>query len=556
MSRFRAHLDRLKAGASQASTVEKMAEWIEKNTYINGRPFSFSGHRYQLGILQSKAQNINVIKPSQIGMSELIARMILAKASIMRPYNVIYCMPSAKAAQDFCKTRVSTVIDESPYLKAIVDRNNDSVNMKRLGFSNVYFKGAFKDAQSISTPADAVISDEYAYCDETIVKQFNSRLTHSKHKNLIYFSTPLLPNHTISKEYNESKQHVRMYKCVHCGSWHWPNFLEHCVIPGHDVDWLTVTKLQLMELPWQDTVILCPTCGKIPDLSHEYREWVCVNPDSRSNAAGWRCSPFDVPSLIKPSYLAEKSVAYGRKTDWLNVNLGMEAEDKESSLFRSEVEECLIQESPGRGLRVMGVDVGMESHVVIMEIGHQCDIIVHTEVVPAAQLVERYFQLKAEWKVAYSVIDAMPFTETVIAMQRKDPNLLASFYSTAKSSEPFKVQLRDADKDKVQIELRKVTTYRDVVFDMMMLDIRTKALLKVRDANDVTWVDHMLSMKRIKQFMEDGNIRYTWTKTDGVDHYAHATVFARVAKYCVGAARGVQVALPLVSSFKVQQNLT
>lgn len=204
----------------------------------------------------------------------------------------------------------------------------------------------------------------------------------------------------------------------------------------------------------------------------------------------------------------------------------------------------------------MGVDVGMESHVVILEIGHQCDIIVHTEVVPAAQLVERYFQLKAEWKVAYSVIDAMPFTETVIAMQRKDPNLLASFYSTAKSSEPFKVQLRDADKDKAQIELRKVTTYRDVVFDMVMLDIRTKALLKVRDANDVTWVDHMLSMKRIKQFMEDGNIRYTWTKTDGVDHYAHATVFARVAKYCVGAARGVQVALPLVSSFKVQQNLT
>jgi hypothetical protein len=546
-------MDRLRAGASQARTIDKVPEWLEKNTMLNGRPYSFSGHRYQIGILSSQAQNLVCIKPSQIGMSEIIARMILAKASILKPYNVIYCMPSAKAAQDFCKTRVSPVIDESPYLQALIDKNNDSVNMKRIGYSNVYFRGAFKDSQSISTPADAVIADEYAYCDETIVKQFNSRLTHSEYKNLIYFSTPLLPNHTISKEYAESKRHVRMYKCVHCGSWHWPSFLDHCVIPGHDVDWLTVTKPQLMELPWQETVILCPTCGKIPDLSWEHREWVCENPDSRFNSDGFRCSPFDVPSRIKPAYLAEKSVAYARKIDWMNVNLGLEAEDKESSLFRSEVEACLITEIPGRGVRVMGVDVGMESHIVVLEVGMQTDIIVHTEVVPAAQLVERYFQIRSEYRVAYSVIDAMPFTETVIAMQRKDPNLLASFYSTAKSAEPFKVQMRDEDRDKAQTELRKVTTYRDVVFDIMMLDIRTKSLLKVRDANDTTWVDHMLSMKRIKQFMDDGNIRYVWTKTDGVDHFSHATVFAKVAKYCVGAARGINVALPLVSSFKVQQ---
>jgi len=547
-----AHLQRIRHGATRAVSVEETAQWIETNTTMNGKPFSFSGHRYQLGILAAKTQNLVVIKPSQIGASEMMSRMILARAAMLRPYNVIYAMPNAKAAQDFCKTRVSTVINESPMLRKLVDNNNDSVSMKKVGYSHIFFRGAFKESQSISTPSDAVCVDEYAFCDQTVVKQFNSRLTHSPHKHMIYFSTPLLPNHSIHAEFLASKRHFRMCKCNHCNEWFWPNFLDHCRIPGHDVDWLLVNKVQLMELPWQETQIYCPNCSKIPDLSHENREWVCENETSKSNSSGFRCSPFDVPALIKPAYIAEKSVAYARKIDWLNNNCGLEAEDKESSLFRSEVEACLISEQPAKGLRVMGLDVGMVSHAIIMEVRHDVCVVIRVETIPVQDLQTRYFELKREFNVLATVMDALPYTETCLAIQAKDPNCWASFYSVAKSAELFKVQTQEEDREKGRNPLRKVTVYRDLVFDQMMLDIRMKTLLKLRSDQDTIWIDHMLSMKRMREMLPDGNIRMTWVKTDGEDHSAHATAFAMIAGRLVGTSRGVAAPLPLISSFRIK----
>lgn len=551
MSLFSLHMQRLKAGASQAHTLQHVPEWIVQNTFLDGRPFSFSGHRYQIDILRDQSKNLVVIKPSQIGASEMISRMILAKAAILRPYNVIYTMPSAKAAQDFCKGRVSTIVDESPYLQNLVDKNNDSVTMKRIGYSLIHFKGAFKDAQAISIPADCVVADEYSYCDPTIVKQFQSRLTHSHHKHTIYFSTPLLPGLGIDREFQETRKHYRLCKCNHCNEWFWPQFLDHCRIPGHDVDWMSVTRIELSNLPWQETAIFCPHCGEEPDLSHEHREWVCSNPDSKLNAHGYHCTPFDVPTRIKPSYLAEKSVAYNRKIDWVQQNLGLAAEDKESSLFRSEVEACLISGEVNKYACVLGLDLGMESHATVLAVLPDVKIVVHTEKIPLANLVERYHSLVREWNIRMSTVDFAPYTDSVLRMQQRDPNLYACIYSTAASAEPYKVVTQAPDADRGRPDIRRVTAYRDVMFDTMMMALRTKGVLKVREDNDVEWIDHMLSMKRVKDYTNDGGLRYVWQKTDGIDHYAHSLVYALISSMMLGVSKGSNVMLPMISTFRV-----
>lgn len=549
------HIQRLKDGASQARTLEAVPEWIERNTMMNGKPFSFSGHRYQLEILRDPSPNLCVTKCSQIGASEMVARMVLARAAIVQPYNVIYCMPSAKASQDFCKGRVSSVISESPYLREMVDKNNDSVTMKKIGYSFIHFKGAFKDAQAISVNADVVIADEYSYCDSTIVKQFNSRLTHSKFKHLIYFSTPTLPGIGIDAEFAESKRKYRMCKCNHCNEWFWPNFLDHCVIPGYDVDWLSVTRSQLMKLPWRDTVLLCPNCGQSPDLSHENRQWVCDNPDSGSVTSGYAISPFDVPSIIKPAYLAEKSVAYNRKIDWLQQNLGVAAEDKESTILRSELEAIMVDGADGFGGMVMGLDLGMICHATIgMVMPDGMMAIVHTEQIPVSNLVTRYFELKAQWRVRMTVADFFPYSETVLRMQERDMNLFAAIYVTTKSTEPFSVKHVEEDKEKGKHMVRRVNVNRDVAFDMMMFAVRNKSLLKKRDANDDLWTKHMLSMKRLKVFGPNDEMMYQWQKTDGEDHFAHSTVYAQTAGRLLGMSVGSGGGmLPMLSSFKMAQ---
>lgn len=549
------HIQRLKTAVAQARTLGETHRWIEQNTTLAGRPFSFSGHRYQLAILDDQSSNLVVTKPSQVGCSEMIARMILARAAILRQYNVIYAMPSMKAAQDFCKSRVTPIVDESPYLQDLVDKNNDSVTMKKIGYNLIHFKGAFKDAQAISTPADCVVADEYSYCDTTIVKQFNSRLTHSEHKHLIYFSTPTLPGVGIDVEFSESRRHYRMCKCVHCGEWFWPQFLEHCVIPHHDVDWLSVGRSQLFAMPWQDTVLLCPKCGCEPDLSHEHREWVCENTDARYIAAGYAVSPFDVPSRIKPAYLAEKSVAYERKIDWLNVNLGVAAEDKESTILRSELESVLIDSVGAGGVFVLGLDLGMTCHAVVkLVLPDGVAITVHTEQIPVGRLVERYFELRSQWRIRVSVADFYPYSETILRMQTRDPGLFSAIYVTARSTEPYVIKQTEKDKEAGKEEIRRVSINRDIAFDMLMFGVRNKSLLKRRDENDDLWIKHMLSMKRVRAFGPNDEMVYQWQKTDGEDHFAHAEVYATVASRMAGMhIQGVGGMLPLLSTFKIKQ---
>lgn len=547
------HIQRLKAGASRERTLAETPEWLERNTFMNGKPFSFSGHRYQLDILRDKSASIVGIKPSQVGFSELIARMILARAAIIEPYHVIYAMPSAKASQDFCKGRVSTIIDESPYLRQLVDKNNDSVTMKKLKFNLIHFKGAFKDAQSISTVADLVVADEYAFCDTTIVKQFNSRLTHSKHKHFILFSTPTLPGVSIDAEFNETRRHRRLCKCIHCNDWFWPQFLDHCRIPGHEVDWLSIGRKDLMDLPWAKTAIFCPKCGKEPDLSHEYRQWVCENPTSNFLGAGYAVTPFDVPSIIKAPYLAEKSVAYARKTDWLNVNLGLASEDKESTILRSELEDIMVDAAGGFGAMVMGLDLGMICHAVIgMVAPDGLLVIIHTEQIPVTNLVERYQQLKREWNVRISVADFYPYSETILRMQNFDQNLFAAIYVNTRSTEPFSIKKVEDDPDKGKQEVRRVSINRDVAFDMQMYAVRSKTLLKKRDKNDELWTRHMLSMKRVRAFGPNDEMVFQWEKTDGEDHFAHAGIYCLAASKMIAMTSSYGGALPLLSTFKLK----
>lgn len=548
------HIQRLVSGASQARTLEQTPLWLETNTFLHGRPFSFSGHRYQLGILKDNSTNMVVIKPSQVGCSEMIARMILARAAILRPYNVIYAMPSARASMEFCKDRVSSIINESPYLQELVDKNNDSATMKKIGFSTITFKGAYKDAQSISTVADCVVADEYAFCDTAIVKQFNSRLTHSKHKHLILFSTPTLPGVSIDAEFSETRRHRRLCKCIHCGEWFWPQFLDHCRIPGHDVEWLSVQRAVLVNLPWQKTAVFCPSCGKEPDLSHEHRQWVCENPDSNFIGAGYAVTPFDVPSIVKAPYIAEKSVAYERKTDWLNINLGIAAEDKESTILRSEIEAIFIDSAGSGGIFVLGLDLGMVCHAVVkLAMPDGLTVTVHTEQIPIANLVERYFELKLQWRIRLAVADFYPYSETILRMQQRDRGVFASIYVASKSTEPFVIKQQDEDKTSGQTFVQRVNVNRDVAFDMLMYAVRNRSLLKVSDKNDELWTKHMLSMKRVRVFGSNDEMVYKWEKTDGEDHFAHAEVYGLVAARLVGVSIGFGggLCVPLVSSFKV-----
>ena len=84
---FRNHLQRLKAGASQAVAIEEISRWIAENTYIGGKPYSYKDHEYQQRILDSKARETIIRKCSQVGISELSVRKSLALCGMISGYD-------------------------------------------------------------------------------------------------------------------------------------------------------------------------------------------------------------------------------------------------------------------------------------------------------------------------------------------------------------------------------------------------------------------------------------------------------------------------------------
>ena len=115
---FRHHLQRLESGASQATALSEVSKWISQNTFLNNKPYSYVDHEYQQRILDSEAREINCRKCSQVGISELSIRRSLALCGMLNNFTVAYTLPTSGFAATVSKTRVSPVIQDSPYLKA------------------------------------------------------------------------------------------------------------------------------------------------------------------------------------------------------------------------------------------------------------------------------------------------------------------------------------------------------------------------------------------------------------------------------------------------------
>jgi hypothetical protein len=555
---WKSHIRRLKVGSSYTDNLLMIPEWLKENTSLNGKAWTFKDHEWQIGPLTSKMPEQVIIKPSQIGASELSIRLALARVAIMKGYTLIYVLPSSKFAQTFAKTRADSVIEQSSYLSNSVSKSLNSSEVKKFNESSyLYFKGAQVGAQSISIPASCIVADETCFCDQGILSSYTSRLTHSLHRHRVSLSTPTLPDFAIHEDFQDSRRHYRMYKCSHCTSWHWFDFFNDVRVPdAPDFNFRNITPALLARYPqYTKAVIVCPSCGKEPDLGPDYREWVVENPDYTGKRDGFHASPVDVPKYNTPAYMIEAATRYSLQTDWMNNTLGLPAQSNDSTLSEDDMRRCIIEGMPGTTHSyVMGLDLGLDSYCVIAAVLPDSTlIVVHIETIPISRLVERRLELEREYRCRVSVVDSQPYVESVHRMQKTSPNLFAAVYVKMKSIDTHAVRNREVDKEKGAMDLRMVNINRDRSFDVLMEAVKAGEILKVHDENDQLWVSHAVDMKRVKTFDRDNELCVTWVKSKaGNDHAWHATLYAYTASRILGVARFAQGgSLPLISSFKL-----
>lgn len=570
-----AHLNRLDSMVNPSSGDTTIEGWITSKTFIKGEPFSFVDHEYQQFILSLKAQVMYIQKSSQIGISELQVRWVLAFLALHRGVNSIYCLPSAKFSEKFSQTRVTPVIQGSPFLTASLHADLDSAAVKRfMNDSMIFFQGASKASQAISVPCDLLVADELNFMlDPSIVTAFASRLTHSSHALERYFSTPTFANHGVSQGVSKAKRYHELQKCRRCGHWFQPDYFKDVKLPGfnagggkerslHEITFLTKEILDKFEI---DTAYLaCPKCQRPVDQSIANREFVAENPDSTAESVGVLLTPFCCPRHMPPSKMIRTSVKYRSRADFYNNCLGLPYDDESSGLTREELLELFVPDisyPDHPPFQISGTDMGgtcfnftafpsPNGHLRIMT----------AELIPLHLMRTRFPQSLAENLVLSSVMDAMPYTDLVSGLQGSVPTLWAAIKTDSKATtEMFSIREQEDDESKATYGLRQVNFRRNLLYDFLVAMIRAKqisfhpspSMMRMQE----TIISHLTDMKRLEITNKYGEPEYNWVKSaDGADHAFHALSFLILANAIKGLAGGMPAMPFLVQKVRIKQS--
>lgn len=536
------HLSRIRSATTNKLGRGDLAKWIENNTFINGKPFSFKNHEYQERILSDPSPELVIRKSAQTGISEMSMRMSVALVMVMPgAFRIGYTLPTATAATAYAKTRFNAIVNTSPTLRAAISSADiDSADTKTFGVNReLYFKGAATGNAAISTTLDMLVHDEISFSDQQVVGDYHSRVLHSPYKWKVKLSTPTFPGDPIDTEFGNSRRHFNMCRCNHCSHVFIPDYYEHVKIPGFTGELESITKEMLPLLRYEEAHIECPNCGRQPSLQPQHREWVCENPSEKHIAAGYQVSPFDAPNIVTVPDLIIASTSYANKSKFKQFSLGKPAEDSESGLTVDDLNSAGVEAaSTPFNTHVMGIDLGMVCHFSVGSVGVDgCLGVVHYERVPLAKFRERYWSLKQQFRITIVVSDIQPYTDLIMGLSADDPNLFGASYVSRNGIELFDVKEREDDPDNAVVGVKQVHVNRNAAFDHLLAEFR-EGRVWIRKLGDWEVLKaHLQDMKRASATLRNGEFTSQWQKSSkGQDHYHHSLLYLSIAAKMRGIA--------------------
>lgn len=557
------HLKRLKDAAFNRYDLADVGRYITEKTYLNGERFSFKDHEYQQDIISDTSRVIYCMKCAQVGLTEIQIRYALAVARMIPYLSVIMSWPYAGDASNVVKTRINITINDSPDLRDNVDPNLDNVEVKAIGTSLIYARGTSGTTSALSVPADMLIHDEVDRSDPAVLAQYQSRIKHSKYKLVRAFGTPTIAGYGIALMMETAKRKRHMCKCEHCNHYFSPDYETDVHIPGFDRsrEKKEINKYNLHKIRWQEAILLCPKCFKEPSLQPEHREWIVENQGDNFDAVGYFVTPFSAPNVVSIPSLVRESTVYLSYSEFENQALGKVSSDSNEQLSLVDVQKGKVQiPLDSSELHHMGIDVGLLCHITIGRITQSGELlVVHKERCVSSKIEERKRELAAKYRCVMTVMDAYPYTDTVLRMQGYDANLLGGIYHDVKGMEVYSIQMAPAEVEKGKLPINQAKIHRNLNFDQVMnLFKEGKILWRAgNEEEDELFEKHCLDMKRKQEVNRMGEIIYNWVKSNGgQDHYHHSLGYLYVACRLAGVqSRNIPFgsAVPILSAFRVRQ---
>jgi hypothetical protein len=502
------------------------SNWVAANTKIANRPFGFEGREFQRAILDDMSPDLTVVKPSQVGLTEVQVRKFLAILARNRGTSGIFTFPNEKMFKSNSKTRIKPVVSQ-PCFKSTgleEDKPHRAMNLYEINGSFAHITG-MTEGDATSTPADFLMHDELDLSDQAMIGLFQSRLQNSEWRHTEKFSTPTHAGYGIDAAYNASDQFEYMTRCAACNHWQVPVFdLKFLCLPGYsgseDLENIDIDQVAKLDLP--GCYVKCERCEARLDLKDpKYREWVARYPGRV--ARGYRIRPFSFHRLT-PEYILRqllKMRALDNLRGWKNTVLGETHSDGDSKLEPDQVRQVLGAPTVEIGSLTplaLGCDMGRTCHLTLGVIGSDRLDPVHFEQIPAADVVARIVQLVGQYNIVCGAVDRHPYTPTSeqIRDQTKGKILPIEYRGTEH------VNIKKDEYDNIDF----VQINRTRAIDEQVRAIQRKATtLSGFGGLESVVVEQLCDMVRIEVPDKPAN----WEKLTGNDHFLHSLTLQRAS---------------------------
>lgn len=508
--------------------------WMYLNRIrIDGQPFDLKGRKYQQELMRSYTgdgkdkrfkHNEVIRKGSQIGIT--ISKVIEATHGALHglyPQGIIFYFPSQKAVEMFSKSRVKPFIDDNPESVGKFMGKTDSVYIRKVGGTNIYFFGASatsivggekKDSTAVRmTPADWIILDERDLFDEDMAHQVNQRLGNSKIWRRTDVGTPTIPDLGVDLLYKKSNMCRWQIKCASCRK-------HTCV----ETEFPSCIKLSD-----SGNYFKCVHCGGRLDTNNG--RWIPDEP-TRDIVGYWLSqllNPNCNLSLILRQY-ADPEAYDMTEGEFQRIVMGLPYVSAEDELSESDVYACCGNDGMAHSSDIacaMGVDIGNPIYAII---GYRKDR-GRYKVIKTARVPDwgELHDLARRFNVKASVIDAQPEYHKSREFQTEEPYAVYLCY--------YSEHLRTFDTWSSPPE-NIVKVNRTEVFDATHSMVRDAGVLVLPRVNEEMKVfAHQMtrSVRVMETDQKTGTKIYRYrTRGDKQDHYRNALNYFLLACRKVG----------------------
>lgn len=553
--------DRLKTALTPTATAVK--DFVLTKTKLNGRSFSLKNHEFQgkiIDTLNDPDIDLVIQKPSQVGVSEVIYRCMLAYAYLIRGYAAAIVFPTRVMSNEVFATRVNPIIEDCGPLKAIKNSSVDSNSVKMfLNNSIIYALGASASSKStvINRPIRTIIADELARCDIGVITAMRSRQRHQEHQNSIYFSTPLFEKADIDAEMEKCGTiWEQILHCEHCGHPFFPNFYENTRLKGFDdpIKTLKQEHVDRFSLDLYQSWLECPVCHKPTTHEHGQFEWVKTYENPARPKTGIRLNAYCMPKYVDTPKMLADWVAYEDKVEFHQQVLGLPAAKSDTTM---DISKIVFENAEPGPINVFGLDLGRINHLMIATVTSEC-IFVHTRVrIPLKDLIEELPKIVGQWNCLAGVIDFMPYSNIAVQFVNMLPNTWASLFidPTTPMPELFRLKVKD---DEAFGNVRQIQINKSLFFDTYVNELMN-ARFVFKDGDDKTEIiEHHEAMRRVRDH-DYVELRYKWIKLQGnknIDHWFMASIYTMAAaRLMIKSSVGSLPLSAMMTSFKLKSDL-